>query len=162
MKRTIITAMNQERVIGKRGDLPWHYPEDMKHFKETTTGHPVIMGRKTYQSLPKDYRPLPNRINIILTRNPEKIEDHEDIKIASSLEDAWKIAEEARKDEIFVIGGEKVYEQTLEQVDRLIISKIPEKVKDADSFFPKFDKNKWSKNKTKQLNEIKVEIWERS
>jgi len=162
MKKIIITAMNKDRVIGKNGELPWHYPEDMKHFKDTTTGYPVVMGRKTYESLPKNYKPLPNRTNIVLTRNPEKLELKENIEVAKSIEDAWEIAEKIEKDKVFVIGGENVYKQTLENANQLIISRIPEEVEDADAFFPAFDKNNWSKLETRELSKIEIEIWERN
>jgi len=162
MKKIIITGMNEDRVIGKNGELPWHYPEDMRHFKDTTTGYPVLMGRKTYESLPENYKPLPNRTNIVLTRNPEKLESKEDIEVAESIENAWKIAEKTEAGKAFVIGGENVYKQTLENVDQLIISRIPEKVDNADAFFPTFDKNKWSKLESRELSKIEVEIWERN
>lgn len=126
----IIVAMTKQRVIGNGLKIPWHYSEDFKHFKEQTKNSTVIMGRKTYQSIGK---PLPNRENIVVS---SKLQEQEGIQIASSLNDAIK---KASKKEIFVIGGQRLYEEALPKADELIISHIHEEF-EGDVFFPEFNK----------------------
>lgn len=139
MEKIIIAAVSENRVIGKDGDIPWHHPEDLKHFKEKTTGHSVIMGRKTYFSLPEDYRPLPNRKNIVLSRSKPKLP--EDVELANSLEEAWDIAEEFG-DKAFIIGGANIYEQTLDKADKIVLTKIHEEY-EGDTYFPKWEEENW-------------------
>ncbi|QKQ98622.1 dihydrofolate reductase [Candidatus Nanohaloarchaea archaeon] len=138
MERIIIAAVAENNVIGKDGEIPWHIPEDLKHFKEKTTGHPVIMGRKTFESLPEDYRPLPSRTNIVLTKSGI---DREDIRVAESLEEAYSIAEEI-DDKAFIIGGASVYKQALPDADRMVLTEVHREV-DGDTYFPEFDEEKW-------------------
>lgn len=145
MKKTIIAAVAENRAIGKNGEIPWHIPEDLKHFKEKTTGHPVIMGRKTFESLPEDFRPLPGRTNIVLTRSET---DKEGVEVARSLEQAYRIAEE-HGDETFIIGGASVYEQVLPKADRMILTEVKKKV-DGDTFFPEFDKKDWDEKEREE------------
>jgi dihydrofolate reductase len=137
MEKIIIAAVAENGVIGKDGDLPWHKPEDMKHFRELTTGKPVVMGRKTFESLPEDYRPLPDRRNIVLTRSGVE----EDVEEASSLEEAWEIASED-SDRVFIAGGASVYESTLPEADRMEMTRIHEEY-DGDTYFPEFDNSAW-------------------
>lgn len=139
-EKIIVAAMDENNVIGKEGDIPWHYPEDMEHFRETTTGYPVVMGRSTYESLPENYRPLPQRKNIVLTRSG--IEVPEEVSVARSLEEAWEIAEKTGKEKLFIIGGASVYRQTLDKADRMIITEIHESY-DGDTFFPEWDEDNW-------------------
>lgn len=139
LKKTIIAAIDQEKAIGKNGEIPWHIPEDLKHFKEKTTGHPVIMGRKTFESLPVDYRPLPERTNIVLTRSDM---DKEGVEIAKSFQKAYSIARD-HGEEAFIIGGASVYEQALPQADRMILTEVKKEV-DGDTFFPEFDREEWN------------------
>lgn len=133
MEKIIIVATSENNVIGKDGDIPWHIPEDMEHFKEKTTGHAVIMGRKTFESLPENFRPLPNRKNIVLTRSGLE-EKPEGVEEASNLEEAWRQAEESNE-RAFVIGGESVYRQSLDEVDKILLTRIHEEY-DGDTFFP--------------------------
>ncbi|MFT4867848.1 MAG: dihydrofolate reductase [Candidatus Nanohaloarchaea archaeon] len=136
MEKIIIAAVTENRVIGKDGDIPWHFPEDLKHFKEKTTGHSVIMGRKTYFSLPEDYRPLPNRKNIVLSRsNPDLPES---VELAESLEEAWEKAGQ----KAFIIGGSGVYEQTLEEADKMVLTRIHEEY-EGDTYFPEWNEENW-------------------
>ena len=157
MKKIIITAIDEERGIGKDGDIPWHYSEDMKFFKEKTMNNPVLMGRKTYESLPEDYRPLPGRKNIVLTRSGKKFD--ESVSKANSLEEAFEIADK-HGDKVFIAGGSSVYEQTLEKADKVIITRIPGK-HDCDSFFPELD-NSWKIEKEIELGPIKAEEYIKS
>lgn len=140
MEKIIIVAVSENNVIGKDGDIPWHIPEDLKHFKEKTTGNSVIMGRKTFKSLPEDYRPLPNRKNIVLTRSglEEKPKGVEEVE---SFEDAYESAEEYGE-KAFVIGGASIYEQALDDVERIVLTRIHEEY-DGDTFFPEINEEKW-------------------
>ena len=132
---SIIVAIGENNVIGKDNDLIWHLPRDLKHFKETTTGHCVIQGRKTYESCGK---PLPNRTNIIITR--DKSYKAEGCIVVHSLMDAIK---EAQNDtEPFIIGGGKIYEQALPLVDRIYLTQIHHSF-EGDTFFPKININEW-------------------
>jgi len=140
MEKIIIAAIAENKAIGKNGDLPWHIPEDMKHFKNTTTGHPVIMGRKTYQSFPENVKPLPNRTNIVLTRSNFEPED-ESVKKANSLEKAYRQAEKL-DEKAFIIGGASVYRQAIKDADKMILTEVHKEV-DGDTFFPEWDKNQW-------------------
>ncbi len=157
MKKTIIAAVSKNGVIGKNGDIPWHYPEDLKHFKETTTGHPVIMGRKTFESLPEDYRPLPGRENIVLTRSGV---ENDEVTEAGSLEEAYsKAAEES--EEAFVIGGESVYRQSLPEADRMILTRVHDEF-DGDTYFPEWDESKWEEVGRDEREEISFVRYTRS
>lgn len=139
LEKIIIAAVSENRVIGKDGDIPWHYPEDLKHFKKKTMDHPVIMGSSTYRSLPEDFKPLPGRKNIVLTRSG--VEVKESVNVANSLDEAWQIAEE-NDEKAFIIGGETIYEQTLDEADKLVITRIHEEF-NGDTFFPEWNKEDW-------------------
>jgi dihydrofolate reductase len=133
---SIIVAIAENYAIGKNNGLLWHIPGDLKRFKRLTTGHTVIMGKKTYESLPR--RPLPNRVNIIITDNPE---DHFDqCVMAFSIEDA--LTKTDLSDENFIIGGASVYRQFLPFTDRLYITWV-HKSFDGDVFFPEIDFSEW-------------------
>ena len=131
----IIAAIDKNRVIGKGNTIPWHLPADFAHFKETTAGHPVIMGLNTYKSIG---RPLPQRTNIVLSKDDEEIEG---CLMAHSLEEAFDLAKE-NSENIFVIGGASVYEQTLPFADTLNLTLIDAEV-DGDIFFPEFNHDEW-------------------
>lgn len=138
MERIIIAAVAENGVIGKDGGIPWHIPEDLEHFKEETTGNTVVMGRKTFQSLPDSFKPLPERENIVLTKSNFE-PDYESVKIANDLDEAWKKAGNKR---IFIIGGAGVYRQTLEEADKMILTEIHEEY-DGDTYFPEYDEENW-------------------
>lgn len=140
MEKIIIAALAENNTIGKDGDIPWDLPEDMKHFKEKTMDHPVIMGRKTYESFPKSVRPLPGRTNIVLTRSGFEPED-ESVKVVNSLEEAFQVAEEL-DDKAFVIGGASVYEEALTDADKMVLTEVHREV-DGDTFFPEWDEEVW-------------------
>ena len=130
VKLTGIVAMTQNRVIGKDGDLPWHLPEDLKFFKKTTSGHPIVMGRKTYESIG---RPLPKRQNIVLTRDREW--SAEGVDVIHSPEDIEKL--NLDKSEVFIIGGAEIYKLFLNYMDELIITHV-KGVYEGDTYFPQF------------------------
>ena len=127
--------MSSNRVIGVNNTLPWHLSEDLKHFKSLTTGHTIIMGRKTYESIG---RPLPNRRNIVISRNSNT--SYEGVEVVYSLEDAFSISTNDK--EVFVIGGSNIYEQALSFVDQLYITEI-KKSFIGDAFFPEINKQIW-------------------
>ena len=136
MDLSIIAAMTFDRVIGKDGTLPWKISEDLKQFKGLTLNNTIIMGRKTFDSLPK--KPLPKRNNIVLTNQLIEIEG---VDSCSSLDEALQKAESYHK-QTFVIGGENVYKQTLPLAQRLFISYVYGKY-EGDSYFPEIDYNDW-------------------
>ncbi|MEM6525833.1 MAG: dihydrofolate reductase [Bacteroidota bacterium] len=140
MKISIIAAVAKNRVIGKDNDLVWSLPDDMKFFMHTTSGYPVIMGRKNYESIPAKYRPLPKRKNIVITR--QQGYKAEGAFVVHSLEEAIASAREDRPNEIFIIGGGQIYEMGLDIVDTLYITEIHETF-DGDAFFPEYDRFEW-------------------
>ena len=151
MNKTIIVAYSENRVIGKDGSIPWHFPEDLKYFKEKTTGSAVLMGRRTFESLPEGAKPLPERLNIVLTSSPDEIS--EDVSVASSLEEVWEIAEESEYEELFIAGGASVYSQTIDEVDLMLVT-IVKKEFEGDSYFPEFKKDNWSESVIRETDEL--------
>jgi dihydrofolate reductase len=137
MRISIIVAMSSNRVIGRDGQIPWHLPDDLKRFKQLTTGHPIIMGRKTYQSIG---RPLPNRTNIVLTRDDAF--DAEGCVVVHDLDAALAHAREVEDDIAFIIGGGHIYEAALPLADVLDITHIDAHV-EGDTFFPLYDESVW-------------------
>ena len=132
---TLIVARARNGVIGRDNTLPWRLPEDLQHFKRTTMGAPVIMGRKTWDSIG---RPLPGRRNIVVSRNRDlRIEGAE---MAASLEDAQRLC--VGVEQVFLIGGAQLYAEALPSADRLIITEIDADV-EGDAFFPAVDRSKW-------------------
>ena len=130
--------MGLNREIGIDNQLPWHLPKDLKHFKEITSGHPIIMGRKTYESIGK---PLPNRTNIVISRKKDWFE--EGILIVGSIKEAIKFGQKIDED-IFILGGGNIYEQTIDLVDKLEVTLVDAEL-NADTFFPKIDEKIWRK-----------------
>lgn len=138
-KISAIVAMSENRVIGDDNQLPWHLPGDLKHFKTITSGHPILMGRKTYESIG---RPLPNRTNIVITRNHGFHADG--CIVVKSVEEAMTHAEKIQKDEIFIIGGAEVYKQLLPQIERIYLTVVHE-IFEGDAFFPELNEKEWKK-----------------
>jgi dihydrofolate reductase len=135
VKLALIAAVARNGAIGKDNDLPWHEPEDQKHFRRVTMGCPVLMGRRTWDSLPARFRPLPGRRNIVITRDPQwKAEGAE---TATSLDAAIAMAQGAEK--AFVIGGGQVYAQALPLADELVLTEIDHDI-EGDTFFPAWDR----------------------
>jgi len=141
MKLSLIVAVSRNGVIGINNQLPWHLPEDLKYFKSVTMGKPMIMGRKTYDSIG---RPLPGRTNIVITRDPSW--QAEGVEVASTLEAALELGriacDKANADEIMVIGGEQIYRMTLPAAKRLYLTQVEAEV-EGDAFFPEIDINDW-------------------
>ncbi len=135
---TAVVALGLENEIGADNQLLWHLPNDLRRFKEITTGHPIIMGRKTYESIGKA---LPNRTNIVISRRRDWFE--EGILIVGSVKEALKFAKKI-DEQIFILGGGNIYEQTLEVTDRLEVTLV-ETTRPADVYFPKIDPKIWKK-----------------
>ncbi|MBX2896725.1 MAG: dihydrofolate reductase [Cyclobacteriaceae bacterium] len=137
---SLIAALSSNRVIGKNNDLPWRLPDDMKYFMETTKGHPVIMGRKNYQSLPEKFRPLPNRTNIVVTRSANFTAPG--CQVVHSLENAVAVARNSNPKEVFIIGGAEIYTLGLGVASRLYLTEIQAAV-EGDTYFPEVNMAAW-------------------
>ena len=144
MEKCIIVAIADNNAIGRDNTLLWHISEDLKFFKRTTSGCPVIMGRRTFESIG---RPLPKRLNIVVSRG---FEAPDGVVVASSLEKAYETASsavsagsEAQSARCFIIGGGQIYAQALEDADRLIITHVHTVIEGADTFFPQIDASVW-------------------
>ncbi|MEK7635703.1 MAG: dihydrofolate reductase [Patescibacteria group bacterium] len=140
---SIVVAINQNGVIGCKGEIPWYLPSDLKRFADLTSGHPVIMGRKTYESVIERLgHPLKNRTNIILTNNGD-FKIAESCKIVSSFEEAIEVAEkEVGSEEIFIIGGAEIYKLALPRSTKMYITKVNSEC-DGDVFFPDYNRKEW-------------------
>lgn len=138
---SLIVALAQNHAIGRDNQLLWHISEDLKYFKRTTTGHAVVMGRKTFESM--GGKGLPNRTNLVISRTPRASES-EQIHFFTSLSEALAAAR-TEDEEVFVIGGGEIYRQALEQdcVDRMYLTWVHTTISDADTFFPHFDPDNW-------------------
>ena len=132
---SLIAAMDRNRLIGADNGLPWHLPADFKHFKEVTMGKPVIMGRKTFESIG---RPLPGRKNIVISRTGFEAEG---IVAVSSIDKA--LEEVADVDEVMIIGGANIYAQMIDRADRMYLTLVDAKC-EGDAWFPEFDESNWS------------------
>lgn len=131
-KMSAIVAMTADRVIGRENDLPWRLPEDLKMFKRTTAGHPVVMGRKTWDSLGK-YKPLPGRQNIVITRDKDWVEEGAEVIFSAEELQHYDLKDE----HVYVIGGAQIYELFLPHLDELIVSHVYQNY-EGDAFFPEF------------------------
>ena len=147
---SIISAIANNNEIGMKNELLWDLPIDMKHFRETTTNHPVIMGQRTFESLGTDSnglagKPLPNRRNIVLTL--DKNFERDNVETYYSIEELEKALNDTmgKDEEAFIIGGGQIYKLFIEKADRLYITHVNEEFKNADTFFPIIDKDKWGK-----------------
>jgi dihydrofolate reductase len=140
MKVSLVAAVASNGVIGKNNDLPWHLPDDMKFFMETTKGHYVILGRKNYESLPKKYQPLPNRTNVVVTR--QKDYEAPGCLVVDSINKALTLARDNGESEVMVIGGSAIYAASLPAADRLYLTEIDAAV-DGDVRFPDYNRSEW-------------------
>jgi len=146
MKISLIVAMASNRVIGLNNQMPWHLSADLKKFKKITMGSPILMGRKTYESIG---RPLPGRTNIIISRNPDYRQDG--CLVINDIETALKKGCES-SEEIFVIGGSDLYVATLPMADTIYLTMV-NKAFDGDTFFPDLDMNEWSEVERIDIND---------
>lgn len=136
MQISLVAAMAADRVIGKDGQMPWHLPEELQHFKAITLGKPVIMGRRTFESIG---RPLPGRHNIVISR--QKLELPEGVSLVSSPEEALAVA--AKADEVMIIGGGEIYRQFMPYASRMYLTMIALEV-DGDTRFPAYEPDEWT------------------
>lgn len=134
----IVVAAAENNAMGLNGDLPWHLPDDFKHFKQTTSGHPIIMGRKTVESFPK---PLPNRDHIVITKNSNYKPLFDVYKVCTSIEEALEAHPAAVQ---FIVGGGEIYRQALPLADKVILSRVHATI-EADTYFPELDLQIWKK-----------------
>jgi len=137
---SLIAALTENQVIGKNNDLPWHLPDDMKYFMQTTKQHHVIMGRKNYDSIPEKFRPLPNRTNIVVTRQDNF--NAPNCSVVNSIEKAVSLAKENNERELFVIGGAEIYKLAMPLADKLYLTEIRTEL-EGDTYFPIFDTDQW-------------------
>ena len=166
MKITLIAAMDGKDGIGKNGTLPWHIPEDLKHFKAYTEGKVCVMGRKTWDSLP--VKPLPGRYNWVLTESGGTKEliamvDSNDNFMCSAMDYLLDMIryKGINTDELCIIGGASIYEQFLPHATHMVLTHIDREY-DCDTFFPEFDKSEWTLTSGKQLKtDVLVRYWER-
>jgi dihydrofolate reductase len=135
MTVSLVVAASTNNVIGSDGGLPWHLPDDLRHFKRLTTGNPIVMGRKTFESIG---RPLPDRRNIVMTRDPDYMARGCDV--VSSVREALDI--EADADEVMIIGGGQVYRDFLPHADRIYLTRVQADV-EGDTYFPDIDEAGW-------------------
>lgn len=137
MIKSIIVAKAENNVIGKDNDLIWHMPADLRHFKNTTFGHYIIMGRKTFESFKK---PLPGRTSIIITRNKDY--QAEGCHVVHDLSQAFKIARDNHQEEAFILGGAEIYKLSLDLADKIYLTEIKASF-EGDAFFPEIDYTQW-------------------
>src|ERR1035437_10306030 len=139
MKVSLIVAISEDGTIGDEGQIPWHIREDLQRFKRLTMGHPIIMGRKTYESIGK---PLPGRTNIVLTQNPNFTAPPKVLTFAS-LDAALDRCRGQNHDSVFIIGGSKVYQRALPLADKLFVTEVHQRVP-GDTKFPDYDRREWT------------------
>jgi dihydrofolate reductase len=138
---SIIVAMANNNAIGKDNQLLWHLPEDLQYFKRTTMGKPIVMGRKTFESIG---RPLPGRLNVVITRQQDW--QHDGVKVVHTIDDALRLAEAQSMidgiDEVMVIGGAEIYKTALLKADKLYVTRVDADI-EGDVFFPEIDQTVW-------------------
>lgn len=144
---SIIVAFGDNYEIGQDGTMPWHLPEDLKHFKEVTSGATILMGRRTFQSLPGV---LPKRQHIIITADPSFTKDHKRVRISHDLETELRAAQKS-DEEIFIIGGGQIYKQALPFADRLYLTFVHASYPNADTYFPEIDWLQWEETERSEM-----------
>ena len=153
MEIILIVSVSRDGVIGKEGGIPWNLKEDLKFFRKKTSNSPVIMGRATYESIGK---PLPNRLNIVVTRSTKYIEGIEKV---TTVKKAIEAASKYKKyNEIYVIGGENIYKEFLPIANRMLITEVELEIPGGDTFFPVWDINEWKEKSRDKRNEKGIEF----
>jgi dihydrofolate reductase len=145
---SIVVAAADDNAIGKNKGLLWHLPKDMDFFKKVTYGHHVLMGRKSYESIPEQYRPLKGRVNIIITRQKDFIA--EGCKIVSSAEEGIQFAKDNGEEELMILGGGEIYKQLLDKTDKIYLTRVHHTFPDADTFFPALADSEWKTTSTEK------------
>ncbi|MGD8782417.1 MAG: dihydrofolate reductase [Ignavibacteria bacterium] len=157
MEKIIIAATAQNGVVGNLGKIPWHSSEEFKHFKQTTMSFPIIMGRKTFESIGK---PLKGRLNVVISRNPELNYEFDNLKIFKSLEESIIFCETENYEKAFIIGGGEIYKKSILFADKMIISKMKLNA-EGDTYFPEIDNNIWKVENKKEFDEFIVYYYSR-
>lgn len=134
-----IAAVAENGIIGKDGELPWHYPKDLEHFKYSTMNKPIIMGRKTFDSFPN---PLPDRTHIVLTRNKSLDDSNDSVYYVNTPDEAIDLAQSITDDTAYIIGGQTIYELFFDDLDSMLLTEI-NKEYEGDTYFPEFDSDNW-------------------
>ncbi|MCO4754361.1 MAG: dihydrofolate reductase [Bacteriovoracaceae bacterium] len=135
---SLVVAIGRNREIGINNELPWNLKDDLANFKKYTLGKPIAMGRKTFESIG---RPLPGRENIVLTRNPEW--SAEGVTVLGSIDELFSYAQNKGVEELAIIGGDKIFSQTMDRVELMYLTEVDASFDDADAFFPEFDRSNW-------------------
>lgn len=146
MKLILIAALNPRLLIGRQGGLPWHYPVDLKHFNRSTLGHPILAGRKTYESFQR--RPLPGRPNLVLTRDPG-YQVPAGVYLCHTLEEALACGRRLNTGKLFVVGGAQLYQLTLPLADELLLTWVPDLV-EGDTYFPEWKESEWEVGESRE------------
>jgi dihydrofolate reductase len=158
----LVAAVADNGVIGRDGGMPWHHPEDLAHFQETTTGHPVVMGRVTYEGIVEDLgEPLPGRTSVVLTTRD--LDLPEGAVAVGSVEAALSVAREALaadRSTVYVAGGATVYEQFLPLADRMVLTEVHEQ-SDGDTYFPEVDWSNWDERTRDDRGDLSFVTYER-
>jgi dihydrofolate reductase len=153
LKKIIISAVAKNKVIGRsNGEMPWHVKEEFQHFKKTTLGFPIIMGRKSFDTLKK---PLVGRLNVVITNNPEFNLPFDGVKIFHSLKESIDFFESGNQDKIFIIGGGEIYKQAIVFADEMIISFMDFEA-EGDVFFPDIDEGIWEIVNKDKRNQFEI------
>lgn len=156
MKKIIISAVAKNGVIGRSsGEIPWHSKEEFQHFKSTTLGFPIIMGRITFETLGK---PLKGRLNIVISSNNRLKYDFEEVVIFNSLDEAYVFCEKKDYEKVFIIGGAKIYKQAMDDADKMIIS-IMNFEAEGDVYFPEISKEIWEVVSKEKRNEFEIQVY---
>jgi dihydrofolate reductase len=162
---TLVAAASENNVIGKNNKLLWNLPNDTKFFKNTTWAMPVLMGRKTFESL--NNQPLNGRTNIVITRNPEQLASFEGIKVVTSLQQGIEVAKETDAKEVFVIGGGQIYAASLPIAHKIVLTRVHTTI-EGDAYFPVFDTTSWKLVSNLDFNKddkheyaYSFQVWER-
>ena len=153
MKKIIIVAVAKNGVIGRTtGEMPWHSKEEFQHFRNTTMGFPIIMGRKTFESLGK---PLKGRLNIVLTKNRDFVVEFDEVKIFHNLNEAYTFCENLNYEKVFITGGSYIFREAINEVDEMIIS-IMDFEATGDVYFPEFNKGEWEITSAEKRSEFEI------
>ena len=159
MKITLIAALAEDRVIGRGDEIPWDIDGEQEHFRDKTFGHPVIMGRKTFENIVgKLGKPLPGRLNIVMSENESY--NYNQTVSARNKQAALEAAEDSYEDEVFIAGGESIYEQFIDDADRMVLTWIKE-VHDGDVYFPDFNMDEWQTQSQTIKNNYSIIDYER-
>ncbi len=153
MKKSLIVAVAKNGIIGRsNGEMPWHSREEFQHFKNSTFGNPIIMGRTTFGTLGK---PLKGRLNIVLTRNEKWNSGFEEVKVFNSLDSAYNFCEAGNYEQIFIIGGAQIYKQAMDSVDEMLIS-IMDFEAEGDVYFPMINEQIWTVESRDKRSEFEI------